>query len=99
MEQEKKDTPSIGNKDIPTGYYEKIDSGYDNCGCNAGFKHGIVLDPFIGAGTTAIVALKQGKKFIGIEINKEYIAIANKRIQEYIKKTKENEDVSKQRKA
>jgi DNA modification methylase len=43
-------------------------------------KDGIVLDPFMGAGTTALVALKQNKRFVGIELNQEYIEIANKRI-------------------
>jgi len=43
-------------------------------------KGGIVLDPFMGAGTTAVVAKKQGKRYIGIEIKQEYIDMANKRI-------------------
>lgn len=47
-------------------------------------KGGIVLDPFFGAGTTGIVALKQNKKFIGIELNKEYIEIAKKRLRPYL---------------
>jgi len=38
-------------------------------GCPPG---GIVLDPFIGAGTTALVALQKGRRFIGIELNSEY---------------------------
>jgi len=46
--------------------------GYSDCGCNAGFESGIVLDPFMGAGTTALVALKQRKRFIGIEIKKVF---------------------------
>jgi len=54
--------------------------GYSDCGCNAGFESGIVLDPFMGAGTTALVALKQRKRFIGIEIKQEYIDMAKKRI-------------------
>ena len=54
--------------------------GLTDCGCNAGFEGGIVLDPFMGAGTTAVVAKKQGKQYIGIEIKQEYINIANKRI-------------------
>jgi site-specific DNA-methyltransferase (adenine-specific) len=41
---------------------------------------GIVLDPFMGSGTTAIVAKKQGKNYIGIELNPEYIDISQKRI-------------------
>ena len=54
--------------------------GYTDCGCNAGFESGIVLDPFMGAGTTALVALKQRKRFIGIEIKQEYIDMSHKRI-------------------
>lgn len=40
---------------------------------------GIVLDPFCGAGTTGLAALKHGRKFVGIEINPEYIEIARMR--------------------
>ena len=43
-------------------------------------RGGIVLDPFSGAGTTAIVAKKLRTNFIGFEISKEYVDIANKRI-------------------
>ncbi len=42
--------------------------------------NGIVLDPFMGSGTTAIVAKKQNKGYIGIELNPKYIEIANERI-------------------
>jgi len=61
-------------------YAEKTDKGYTDCGCNAGWEAGIVLDPFFGAGTTGIVALKQRKNFIGIELNAEYCKIAEARI-------------------
>lgn len=47
-------------------------------GCPEG---GIVLDPFMGAGTTAIVARKLNRNYIGIELNEKYISIANKRIE------------------
>lgn len=60
--------------------WNHIPVGYTDCGCNAGFEGGIVLDPFIGAGTTAIVAKKQSKGYVGIEIKQEYIDMANKRI-------------------
>lgn len=43
---------------------------------------GIILDPFVGAGTTALVALSHGRNFIGFELNPEYIAIANKRLKQ-----------------
>ena len=41
---------------------------------------GIVLDPFMGSGTTAVTALKLLRKYIGCEINPEYIKIAEERI-------------------
>jgi len=43
-------------------------------------KGGIILDPFMGAGTTAVVAKKMGRKFLGIELNPEYIKLAERRI-------------------
>ena len=61
--------------------------GFSDCGCNAGFKPGVVLDPFFGSGTTGLVALKQRKNFIGIEISEEYIRIANKRLKPWIEQT------------
>ena len=51
-----------------------------DCGCNAGWEGGIVLDPFFGAGTTGLVAKKLGRQFIGIELNPEYVKIAEARI-------------------
>jgi len=47
-------------------------------GCPEG---GTVLDPFFGSGTTGIVAKKLQRKWIGIELNAEYIKIAEKRIE------------------
>jgi len=41
----------------------------------------IVLDPFVGSGTTAVAAKKMGRKFIGIDINPEYVEIALKRLE------------------
>lgn len=43
----------------------------------------IVLDPFMGSGTTAIAALKSGRKYVGYEINPQYIELAEKRIASY----------------
>ena len=43
-------------------------------------KGGIVLDPFMGSGTTALVAQSLGKKYIGIELNPEYIKMAKARL-------------------
>ena len=44
---------------------------------------GIVLDIFMGSGTTGLVAKQLDRNYIGIEINKDYIEIAEKRIKEY----------------
>ena len=47
----------------------------------AGCKVGdIVVDPFIGSGTTAVVAKKYKRKYIGFDLNPEYIKLATKRI-------------------
>jgi DNA modification methylase len=43
---------------------------------------GVVCDPFVGSGTTGLAALKRGRKFVGIERDPAYFAIAVKRIAE-----------------
>ncbi|MFQ5754054.1 MAG: DNA-methyltransferase, partial [bacterium] len=46
--------------------------------------HGeVVLDPFIGSGQAAIAALKSNRHYVGYEINKEYVKLAEKRIKEF----------------
>jgi len=45
--------------------------------------NGIVLDCFFGAGTTGVVSLKLDRKYLGIELNPEYIKIAQDRIKPY----------------
>lgn len=41
-----------------------------------------VLDCFMGSGTTAVAALKNGRNFYGFELQQKYVDIANKRIKE-----------------
>lgn len=41
---------------------------------------GLVLDPFTGSGTTGVVSLRNGRNFIGIELNPDYVSLANSRI-------------------
>ncbi len=42
----------------------------------------VVLDPFMGSGTTGLAALDLGRKFIGIELNEEYFKMSDKRLEE-----------------
>jgi site-specific DNA-methyltransferase (adenine-specific) len=46
------------------------------------FKDDIILDPFLGSGTTAIAAIQTGRSYIGYEIKKEYFDLAQKRIEQ-----------------
>jgi site-specific DNA-methyltransferase (adenine-specific) len=48
---------------------------------------GLVLDPFCGSGSTGIAALKQGRRFIGIDIEPHYIEIAERKIKEWTQET------------
>jgi DNA modification methylase len=53
----------------------------------AGSRRGdVVLDPFMGSGTTAAVCERLGRRWIGIELNEKYCQIAAKRIKEQISK-------------
>jgi site-specific DNA-methyltransferase (adenine-specific) len=44
------------------------------------FKGDVVLDPFMGSGSTALAALKAGRRYIGYETNPEYVKLAEQRI-------------------
>ena len=48
----------------------------------------LVLDPMNGSGTTCLSALQLGRNYIGSEISKDYVEIANKRLTTYLKQTK-----------
>lgn len=59
-------------------------------GCPEG---GVVLDPFFGSGTTGLVAKKQLKNYVGIELNPKYCQIAEDRLSQgslFLKQTNEN---------
>lgn len=47
-------------------------------------ENDIVLDPFIGSGTTALACIKTNRKFIGIDLNEDYVKLTNSRINELI---------------
>jgi site-specific DNA-methyltransferase (adenine-specific) len=61
----------------PATFPDQIPIDFVQCFCP---PDGIVLDPFIGSGSTAVAAKKLGKDFIGFEISKEYCEIAKERL-------------------
>ena len=51
----------------------------------AGSKEGdVVLDPFMGSGTTALAAQEHGRRWVGVELNPEYVKIIKKRTQQQV---------------
>ena len=59
----------------------RITTGWSDCKCGEDFKPGLILDPFMGSGTVGVVAKKLGRNYLGIELNPEYIKIAEKRLE------------------
>ena len=68
---------ALPNPDHPAPFPEKLVSNCIASCCPVG---GVVLDPFMGSGTTAVVAKKLGRHFIGSEVSKKYCEIAKARI-------------------
>lgn len=65
------------NTDHPTQKPEKLVAKLILASCP---HDGIVFDPFLGSGTTSVVAKKLGRNYVGIELNKEYAIWAEKRL-------------------
>lgn len=63
-----------------------------SCDCDAESEPGLVLDPFMGAGTTALAAERQGKDWLGIELNPDYIRLADQRLIDERNKTPKGGD-------
>ena len=58
---------------------------------NSSLENGIVFDPFMGSGTTAVAAKECGRNFIGYELDSDYYEICNKRLEEINKGDAVNE--------
>lgn len=56
------------------------ESWQPTCTCDADTVPGTVLDPFTGSGTTGAVACRLGRNFVGVELNPEYAAMAERRM-------------------
>ncbi len=63
----------------PAPFPDQIPHDFIQCFCP---PDGIVLDPFMGSGSTAAMAKKLGRHFVGFEISKEYCEIAEKRLEQ-----------------
>lgn len=62
-----------------------LDSGWNEphcptCDARLASRAGVVLDPFMGSGTTALVARRLGRKAIGVELNEQYAELATRRL-------------------
>ncbi len=53
------------------------------------FEEEVVLDPFMGSGTTAVASIELNRHFVGYDIDREYIKIAEKRVRELIDRKKQ----------
>lgn len=62
--------------------------GYSKCDCDAPFVAGIVLDPFMGSGTTAVFCEKNRYKWIGCEVSDKYCEMIKGRLEPYNKQTR-----------
>lgn len=65
----------------PATYPTKL---VENCIDFSGKKNGILIDPFMGSGTSAIAAINKNLNYIGFDIDEEYIKFANNRINEIL---------------
>lgn len=66
------------NTDHPTQKPEKLIAKLILASCPEG---GFVFDPFLGSGTTSVVAKKLGRNYCGVEMNEEYASWAEKRLE------------------
>jgi len=79
------ETPGMTNGQGATTLAHTIETRtvgwHPGCKCDAGEPQPcVVLDPFLGAGTVGLVAAKLGREWIGVELNPEYAALAQDRI-------------------
>jgi site-specific DNA-methyltransferase (adenine-specific) len=66
------------NTDHPTQKPEKLLAKLILASSNPG---DVVLDPFLGSGTTSVVAKKLGRQYVGIELDETYCLLAEKRLE------------------
>ena len=71
------DVWAINTKPFPEAHFATMPPALAERCVKAGCRpDGVVLDPFSGSGTTGLAALNNGRRFIGIELNEEYLALS-----------------------
>jgi hypothetical protein len=81
----------VKESDFPSSYIREFSYakrelvGYDQACCCDGVSQsdadaGIVLDPFVGSGTTCVAAIRQDRHYAGIDLREEYISLARERL-------------------
>ena len=76
-----KDWPTVGTKGKHTRAFP-VEMPRDIIKCFSDAE--LIFDPYMGSGTVAVAALMEGRNYFGIEINPEFIDIANNRINQYL---------------
>lgn len=73
----------VGNRDPQRHCSVTHTTGWQaTCECDAAIKPCTVLDPFNGSGTTGVVARNNGCRYIGVELNPEYVELTHKRLRQ-----------------
>ncbi len=74
--------PNVMNAEHPTEKPVEVMANYIS---NSTQRGGTVLDPFMGGGTTGVAAVKLGRRFVGIEIDRKYFDLSCRRIEDAYK--------------
>jgi DNA modification methylase len=75
-------------KEIPVSTADYRIKEWTKCSCGAPFVPGVIFDPFMGFGTVAAVAMKNGRDFLGIDLDTRNVKAAIKRVEPYILQTR-----------
>jgi DNA modification methylase len=80
----KRDVWTVGTASFPEAHFAVYPVELIEPCVLAGSSEGdVVLDPFSGAATTGIAALKNGRKYVGVELNEDYIELSKERIRDH----------------
>lgn len=84
--------PTTPKKEKQNGYHptQKPEALLYRCIMSSTNEGNIILNPFCGSGTTGIVAITNRRKFIGIDINQEYLELSKSRFDLYLQEDKIN---------